>query len=445
MKKSVLFIVFVVFALSVNSAERIREESLCDSVFSYALQQLPYLIDYTDKYNLSRKQNVGLHSNMAFRTLLFIYPFWRDYLFEKIGILKGKDADLIMPVSVDHHTKNIVMGSIYDWRSGFFPGILWLIYDYSHNAYYKEKAIAYTKKLTPVTTFSKHDLGFMVNNSFGKAYDELGGAEFKRTIVQASKTLANRYNPQVKCIKSWNTTKSREFPVIIDNMMNLELLFHATQLTGDSSFYYIAVNHANTTRENHFRKNFSSYHIVDYDSLSGKPKKKSTGQGKADESYWSRGQAWGLYGFTMCYRYSRNSQFLKTATNIADFLLGLNYADDLIPYWDMSCLASPDIPRDASSASIMASALIELSQYTSKNNGERYLNYAYSLLKNLHSYYQSPLGGNYGFLLLHSTSHFRRDIEVDTPLIYADYYYLEAALRLKNLYHISDGRNITKE
>jgi unsaturated chondroitin disaccharide hydrolase len=214
--------------------------------------------------------------------------------------------------------------------------------------------------------------------------------------------------------------------------MNLELLFEATKLSGDSSFYKIAVSHANITMKNHFRPDYSSYHVVDYDTATGGVRKKQTAQGYADESAWARGQAWGLYGYTMCYRETKNKKYLDQAEHIASFILHHpNLPEDLVPYWDFDAPNIPNEPRDASAASVMASALYELSTY-SKNKNE-YRKTADKIIESLTKSYRSAIGENKGFILLHSTGSKPANSEVDVPLIDADYYYLEALLRMKKL------------
>jgi uncharacterized protein YyaL (SSP411 family) len=214
-------------------------------------------------------------------------------------------------------------------------------------------------------------------------------------------------------------------------MMNLELLFAATRLTGDSSFYRIAVSHANTTMKNHFRPDYSSYHVIDYDTLTGNVVKRNTHQGYSDESAWSRGQAWALYGYTMCFRETRDPRYLELAEKIAAYILTHpNLPRDLVPYWDFNAPAIPDEPRDASAAAIMASALYELSTFSSSGD---YRKTADKILQNLTKDYRSEIGANKGFILLHSTGSKPANSEVDVPLNYADYYYVEALLRSRNL------------
>ena len=277
-----------------------------------------------------------------------------------------------------------------------------------------------------------HDMGFKVYCSVGNAYRLTHNAHYKDVIIEAAKTLCTRFNPVVGCIKSWDNRKEWKFPVIIDNMMNLELLFEATKLSGDSSFYKIAVTHANTTLKNHYRDDYSSFHVVDYDPQTGAVLHKQTAQGYADGSAWARGQAWGLYGFTMCYRETGNKTYLHQAEEIAKFIFNNpNLPKDLVPYWDYNDPAIPNAPRDASAAAIMASALYELSTYS--KNGKNYKETADKIVKSLNTSYHAPLGEDKGFLLLHSTGHKPAKLEIDVPIIYADYYYLEALLRQKHL------------
>ncbi|NCD71222.1 glycoside hydrolase family 88 protein [Mucilaginibacter agri] len=328
---------------------------------------------------------------------------------------------------------SLILVNSKDWCSGFFPGEMWFLYEYSGNANWKTKAEPFTTTMeAEQTNGGTHDMGFKVYCSVGNAYRLTHDAHYKDVIIQSAKTLCTRFNPTVGCIKSWDNRKEWKYPVIIDNMMNLELLFEATKLTGDSSFYKIAVTHANTTMKNHFRADYSSYHVIDYDPETGKVMHKQTHQGFADESAWARGQAWGLYGYTMCYRETGDKAYLQQAENIAKFIFSNpNMTKDLVPYWDYNDTAIPNVPRDASAASIMASALYELSACS--ENGKNYKNTADKIIKSLNDNYQTKPDSTHGFLLLHSTGHKPAKSEIDVPIIYADYYYLEALLRQKRL------------
>ncbi|MES2060772.1 MAG: glycoside hydrolase family 88 protein [Bacteroidota bacterium] len=320
-----------------------------------------------------------------------------------------------------------------DWCSGFFAGNLWFLYEYTGDKFWKEQSEPYTAVMElEKTNGGTHDLGFMVYNSVGNAYRLTHEQKYKEDIIQAAKTLVTRFNPTIGCIKSWDHQKQWKFPVIIDNMMNLELLFEATKLTGDSSFYRVAVTHANTTLKNHFRADNSSYHVINYDPETGQVLDKKTAQGFADSSAWARGQAWGLYGYTVCYRETHNKVYLDQAEKIAKYIFSNpQMPADLVPYWDFDAAKLGNQPRDASAAAIAASALYELSTYS--KNAKTYKTTADKILNSLANHYQPQPDSARGFLLLHSTGHKPANSEIDVPIIYADYYYLEALLRQKRL------------
>ncbi|HTD92709.1 MAG TPA: glycoside hydrolase family 88 protein, partial [Chitinophagaceae bacterium] len=257
-----------------------------------------------------------------------------------------------------------------DWTSGFFPGELWFLYEATGEKDWEQQARLFTEKMErEKTNASSHDIGFKIYCSVGNGYRLTNDATYKDIIIQAARTLSTRFNPKVGCIRSWDHhSEVWAYPVIIDNMMNLELLFAATRLSGDSSFYRIAVSHANTTMKNHYRPDNSSYHVVDYDTATGKVIKKNTHQGYADESAWARGQAWGLYGFTMCYRFTKDKRYLEQAEKIALFMLRHPHMPkDLVPYWDYDAPGIPNEERDASAAAVLASGLYELSTYKSQS------------------------------------------------------------------------------
>ena len=320
-----------------------------------------------------------------------------------------------------------------DWTSGFFPGSLWYMYEYTGDTLWKKEAERFTALLEREQFNTKtHDIGFMINDSYGNGYRLTGNPAYKNVIIQAAQTLTGRFNPNVGCILSWNPRRGWQYPVIIDNMMNLELLMNAARLTGNSTFFRVAVSHADTTMKNHFRSDYSTYHVIDYDSLSGKVLHRNTHQGYADASSWARGQAWGLYGYTAMYRETGYPRYLEQAEKIAERIHTFaNMPEDLIPYWDFDAPNIPNEPRDVSAATIMASALYELSTLTG-TKGPQYKAWADQIIENLTANYLAPLGTNYGFLLLHSVGNLPRDSEVDTPLNYADYYFLEALLRKQN-------------
>lgn len=341
--------------------------------------------------------------------------------------------EIKQPRSIDENG-NLRLVSGGDWTVGFFPGALWYIYEHTNNEHFKEKAIVFTEALEELQYFKvHHDVGFMINSSYGNAYRLTGNEMYKPVLIQAAQSLNTRFRQEIGSIQSWASSKKWQCPVIVDNMMNLEILFKATQLSGDSTFFKNAVTHAETTLKNHYRPDFSCYHVVDYDTLSGEILAKETRQGYADESTWARGQAWGLYGFVMAYRYTQREDFLRFAERIAGFLLNHpNLPDDKIPYWDYDAPDIPDEPRDASAAAIMASALYELSLYSS--SGEAYRESADTILKSLTSEkYLARKGENLNFLLQHCVGAKPLNKEVDVPLNYADYYFLEALTRAKDI------------
>lgn len=353
-------------------------------------------------------------------------------MLKEIPNAKNNGGKWVSPRTLDSTRLKLV--SSKDWTSGFFPGELWMLYAYTGKKHWREEAEKFTSNIEKEKfNGGTHDLGFMIYGSFGTGYKLTKNAHYKDVIIQAAKTLSTRFNPKVGCVRSWDHNSDKwDYPVIIDNMMNLELLFAATKLTGDSSFYKIAVSHANTTMKNHFRGDYSSYHVVDYDTATGQVRKKNTAQGYADESAWARGQAWGLYGYTMCYRETKDKAYLSQAEHIAAFILNHpNLPKDLVPYWDFNAPNIPNEPKDASAAAIMASALYELSLYS--KNGNSYSRTADKILKNLTNDYRAAVGEAKGFILLHCTGSKPANSEVDVPLIYADYYYLEALLRSKKL------------
>lgn len=326
-----------------------------------------------------------------------------------------------------------------DWCSGFFPGSLWYLGELTGNQDWSRRAADYTETLDSAQYLTwHHDVGFIIGSSYLNGY-RLGKKEqYAPVVVNAAKSLATRFRPGAGVIQSWNVDKGWQSergwacPVIIDNMMNLEIMFEATRLTGDSTFYYIAVSHANTTMAHHFRPDFSCYHVVDYDPATGDVRHRQTAQGYADESSWARGQAWALYGYTMCYRYTGDPNYIYQAIKVCDMIFNTpSMPDDLVPYWDYNAPNIPSEPRDASAAACTASALYELSTYLP---GRGYKELADKVVASLSSpAYRAATGENNHFLLMHSVGSIPHGHEIDVPINYADYYYLEALLRKKKL------------
>lgn len=327
------------------------------------------------------------------------------------------------------------------WTSGFFPGVLWYLYEIDGNDSLKVYAEDFTKRVEREQyTTDNHDVGFMLYCSFGNGLRLTGNEDYKKVLLQGSESLCTRFRPQVGCIRSWDwNQKVWEYPVIIDNMMNLEMLMWASKNSDNPKFGEIAQSHADVTMKHHFRPDYSSYHVVSYDTITGQPEKKNTCQGYAHESSWARGQGWALYGYTMMYRESKQEKYLNQAINIAKFIMNHpRLPEDKIPYWDFDAPDIPETLRDASAGALIASALIELSQFTKGELSKQCLSVAETQLKTLSSAeYLAQPGTNCNFILKHSVGNFPGKGEVDVPLTYADYYYVEALVRYK--------KNILKE
>ena len=324
--------------------------------------------------------------------------------------------------------------SVYDWTSGFYPGSLWYAYELTGNDTLKTWAIQYTNLLNPVRYYTgTHDLGFMVNCSYGNAERLAPNDTIAAVMKETADNLCGRFNDSISAIRSWDFG-TWNFPVIIDNMMNLDLLFNVAKATGDNKYKDIAIKHAMTTMHNHFRPDYTCWHVVSYNS-DGTVERKQTHQGKNDDSSWARGQAWAIYGYTMMARETGSPEYLAQAKHIARFLMNHpNMPADKVPYWDFDAPNIPNAPRDASAAAIMASALIELSQLDKSDEAKSYLDFAEQQVRSLSSpEYLAEKGTNCNFVLKHSTGHLPGNSEVDVPLSYADYYYVEALMRLKKL------------
>lgn len=325
------------------------------------------------------------------------------------------------------------------WVSGFFPGTLWYLYDYSSDAELKSAAEDMTQRLASEQyDRSSHDVGFIINCSYGNGYRLTGNENYRDVIINAATSLSSRFSPTVGCIRSWSPSPKRgwDFVVIIDNMMNLELLAEASKLSGQSKYVDIAKTHANTTLLNHFRDDFSTWHVINYDEQTGKVIGKQTKQGYSDDSSWARGQAWGLYGYTMMYRETGDQEYLDQAINIGKYIMD-NPAlpKDKVPYWDFSVKVEKDTPRDVSAAAIMASAYIELAGYVKdKALSKKFMKLSVQILRSLSKKpYLAKLGDNADFILQHSTVN-KPSGNFDTPVVYADYYYIEALTRYAKLH-----------
>jgi hypothetical protein len=408
-----------------------EQQELCDELFRiYSMD--PSKKDYlalARRYSRTgrRSRSVLTRGNMSLTVAAF------DCAAEQVDLaLKSigeplPNAEPASPRSIEPDGTLRTVGP-RDWTSGFFPGSLWYLYEFTGHERFRAGADRFTRSIEgEKEDRSSHDVGFKINCSFGNAYRLTGDEYYRDVLVAAANTLIERFDERVGAIRSWDFNRERwSYPVIIDNMMNLELLFAASELTGDSTYFRVADRHAATTLKNHFRDDASSFHVVDYDPATGEVRGRMTFQGYSDASAWARGQAWGLYGYTMCYRYTRNPAYLAQAERIAEFMFGHpNLPEDKVPYWDFNAPDIPSAPRDASAAAIAASALYELAEYAATD----YAALADRILESLARNYRAEEGTLHGFLLRHSVGFKPGGDEIDTPLVYADYYYLEALLR----------------
>lgn len=322
-----------------------------------------------------------------------------------------------------------------EWCAGFWPGVLWYDYEYSGDKRIKEEAEKFTASLEFLskTPAFDHDLGFLIFCSYGNGYRLTQNPAYKQVILDTADTLATLFKPQVGTMLSWprNVELFGGHNTIMDNMINLEMLFWAAKNGGNPYLADIAISHADKTMKYHFRPDYTSYHVAVYDTLTGDFVKGVTHQGYADSSMWARGQAWAIYGYTVVYRETKDCRYLDFVQKVTDVYLE-KLPEDYVPYWDFNDPAIPDAPRDASAACVVASALLELSTYLPGDKGERYKDAAMKMLKSL-STENYQCGEASPAFLLHSTGHWLAKSEVDASIIYADYYYIEALLRLKRL------------
>ena len=348
----------------------------------------------------------------------------------------GREGKVRIPKTIDKLGRMVYI-PIDDWCSGFFPGSLCYLYQLTNDKSWLLQSKRFTEALDSIQYLTwHHDVGFMIGSSYLNIYRLNPNKAYKKAIIQTAKSLCTRFRKKAGVIQSWNVDRGWQSkrgwtcPVIIDNMMNLELLFEATRLSGDSTYWKVAVSHANKTLENQFRKDGSCYHVVDYDPNNGAVLHRQTAQGYADNSAWARGQAWAIYGYTVCYRYTHDRKYLDQAVKTLNFVMqNPNLPEDLIPYWDFDAPNIPNEPRDVSSAACIASALYEMNNYLPDNG---YTSLADRIIRSLSSpKYRAPLGKNGCFLLMHSVGSIPHNNEIDVPLNYADYYFLEALTRRK--------------
>lgn len=345
------------------------------------------------------------------------------------GYLKSHMDNTLYPRSINKDG-SIRLVTSKDWTSGFFGGSLWYMHLLTGKKRWKDPALSYTLSLADQQyNRSTHDLGFVLFSTFHRAYNQTKNRAYREVLLQAAKSLASRFDAKVGAIRSWDF-KPFHYPVIVDNLMNLELLLWAEK-NGGAGFKQIALSHADTDIKYRFRTDNSTYHVLDFDPKTGNLLKKQTFQGYSDQSCWARGQAWAIYAYTFLYRETGDKRYSEQAQRAADYFITQTDRDaDPVPFWDFNAPQIPNVPRDASAAAVAASALLELSHY-SKNKG--YYDQAVKIISALSSeQYLAKPGSNQFFLLRHSTGHMPHLDEIDVPLVYADYYFLEALYRYQH-------------
>lgn len=352
----------------------------------------------------------------------------------QVSLVEANQAEVLNPRTVINGKIQYI--PIDDWCSGFFPGTMWEMYSLTGDEKYIEYGTRYTEALDSIQHLKwHHDIGFMMNCSYGRAWEVTGKDAYAAILVESARSLATRFRPAAGVFQSWDEDRGWQgkrgwmCPTIIDNMMNLELMFKASEISGNETYREMAISHADTTMAHHFREDGSCYHVVDYDKERGGVRSRCTAQGYADESAWARGQAWALYGYSVCYRYTGDERYLQHCRTIYDFIFSHpRMPQDLVPYWDYDDPRIPNAPRDASAAAITASALYELSQWIPE-----YRATADAVMQSLSSpAYLAIVGTNGNFVLMHSVGAIPFGSEIDVPLNYADYYYLEALLRSRS-------------
>ena len=396
------------------------------------------------------KQTIALACMALLSACVGTKPAKTNFLDENIAFVHAQIGNEIKTIEASGKILNPVTikpdSSVFycnfsDWRSGFFPGSVWYLYELTGDTALLPLAKKYTMAIEEAKNLTwHHDVGFIVECSFGHGLRLTGDSVYKGVGIQAGRSLSTRFREVPGIIQSWNvdrgwqSERGWQCPVIVDNLMNLELLFNATRLTGDSTFYKIAVSHADRTMAEQFRPDGSCYHVIDYDMKTGAVRNRHTAQGYSHESAWSRGQAWAIYGYTVCYRETGDRKYIDQAIKTFNFMKNhKSMPKDLIPYWDMDAPGIPNEPRDASSASCIASALYEISTMDVENAAS-YKSYADSIMTSLASpAYRAVLGENKNFVLMHSVGSIPHNSEIDVPLNYADYYFIEALKRKKDL------------
>jgi len=315
------------------------------------------------------------------------------------------------------------------WTAGFWPGLLWQVYRETNDENLKKTAQLCEEQLDVLLTDADmvdHDIGFMWTLTSGASYKLLGDEQSKRRALLAANLLAARFNVQGNYIRAWNGTIAGW--AIIDCMMNLPLLYWASRETGDPRFKHIAIKHADTVLEHFIRPDGSVNHIVVFDPETGEKVEVKGGQGYAPESAWSRGTAWAIYGLSLSYHYTGHERYLNAAKQVAHFFIA-NLPADHVPHWDFRLPSDVPAYRDSSAGACAACGLLLLSEQVSEHEAAFYQGAGERILHSLYTNYGAWDSEEEG-LILHGTSHFPEQRNIDVPLIYGDYYFAEGIARL---------------
>ena len=326
-----------------------------------------------------------------------------------------------------------------EWTTGFWTGEVWLAYENSNEEKYKEAGLlqvdSFAQRLEQEIDINHHDLGFLYSLSCVAGYKLTGSEKAKETAILAADKLIERYREKGQFIQAWGDPKQENHRLIIDCLLNLPLLYWATEVTGEAKYADIAKAHIKTSLNNIMREDKSTYHTYFFDINTGEPLKGVTHQGYRDGSAWARGQAWGVYGVALSYGYTKEKEYIQIFKEITDFFIE-KLPKDLVPHWDFDFGDESDEPKDSSAAAIAACGMLEMAKHLEKDDAKYYTDVAHRIIKSLVDHYsvKDPKVSN--GQLLHSVyakgSPYNTctDRGVDECSTWGDYFYFEAITRL---------------
>lgn len=384
---------------------------------------------------------------------------WEQYTLPTQQELEKATTIAIEQISYDldkftHHFKaNGSEGDFYKphdnttWTTGFWTGQLWIAYELTGEEKYKEAALiqvrSFLERIEKKVDTNNHDMGFLYSLSCVAAYKLTGNEEGKQAGILAAKNLASRYQEKGEFIQAWGEINADDnYRLIIDCLLNLPLLYWASDILGDDTYADMAKKHINTSLKVIMRQDCSTYHTYYFEKGTGKPLYGETRQGYSNESAWSRGQAWGIYGTALSYQYTHNEEYKERFFQITDYFLE-HLPSDLVPYWDFIFEEGSDEPRDSSAAAIAVCGMLEMAKYLDEEKSAYYKDAALKIMKSLMDNYAAKSPKTSNAVLLHgvyarkSPHNPCNDRNVDESNPWGDYYYMEALIRLQtdwNLY-----------